>query len=51
MITVQAVDVLRLLPEIILSLFAILVMVLDPFVKTRKSGLGWLAPHASSAPL
>jgi len=43
MITVQAVDVLHLLPEIILSAFAILVMVLDPFVKSRKSGLGWLA--------
>jgi len=43
MITVQAIDVLRLLPEIILSAFAILVMVLDPFVKTRKSGLGWLS--------
>jgi NADH-quinone oxidoreductase subunit N len=43
MTTVQAVDVLRLLPEIILSAFAILVMVLDPFVKIRKSSLGWLA--------
>jgi len=43
MTTVHAADVLRLLPEIILSAFAILVMVIDPFVRTRKSGLGWLS--------
>ncbi len=37
-------DILRLLPEVVLSAFAVLVMVLDPFVpKERKSWLGWLA--------
>ena len=44
MITFQPTDVMRILPEIILCGFGILVMVLDPFVALRrKSLLGWLA--------
>jgi len=44
MSAVQTSDLLRVLPEIVLSGFAILVMVLDPFVSARrKSALGWLA--------
>jgi NADH-quinone oxidoreductase subunit N len=41
---VQPTDMIRVLPEIVLAGFAILVMVLDPFVGARrKSWLGWLA--------
>ncbi len=41
---VQPTDMVRVLPEIVLAGFAILVMVLDPFVgAARKSVLGWLA--------
>lgn len=41
---VQPADMVRVLPEIVLAGFAILVMVLDPFVGARrKSWLGWLA--------
>ncbi|HEV2176724.1 MAG TPA: NADH-quinone oxidoreductase subunit N [Terriglobia bacterium] len=41
---VHAPDLLRILPEIVLSVFAILVMVSEPFTSpARKSGLGWLA--------
>ncbi len=44
MITFQPTDLLRILPEIILCGFGILVMVLDPFVPAgRRSLLGWLA--------
>jgi NADH-quinone oxidoreductase subunit N len=44
MITFQPTDMLRILPEIILCGFGILVMVLDPFIASRKrSWLGWLA--------
>jgi hypothetical protein len=44
MITFQPADVMRILPQIILCGFGILVMVLDPFVTPRKrSLLGWLA--------
>jgi len=44
MITFQPADMMRILPEIILCAFGILVMVLDPFVTPhRKSLLGWLA--------
>jgi NADH-quinone oxidoreductase subunit N len=44
MITFQPTDLLRILPEIVLCGFGILVMVLDPFVAPRRrSWLGWLA--------
>jgi NADH-quinone oxidoreductase subunit N len=44
MITFQPTDLLRILPEIILCGFGILIMVLDPFVAPgRRSWLGWLA--------
>jgi NADH-quinone oxidoreductase subunit N len=44
MITFQPADAMRILPQIILCGFGILVMVLDPFVSPRrKSLLGWLA--------
>jgi len=44
MITFQPTDLVRILPEIILCAFAILVMVFEPFVpRQRKSWLGWLA--------
>ena len=44
MITLQPVDAMRILPEIILSAFAILVMVLEPFVAAgHKKLLGWMA--------
>jgi NADH-quinone oxidoreductase subunit N len=44
MITFQPADLLRILPEIILCGFGILVMVLDPFITPpRRSLLGWLA--------
>lgn len=44
MITVGRADFLRILPEIILSAFAILLMILEPGVpRARKKALGWLA--------
>ena len=44
MTLVQPTDMMRILPEVVLAGFAILVMVLDPFVShQRKSALGWLA--------
>ncbi len=44
MIIFSPTDLLRILPEIVLCGFGILVMVLDPFVAPRKrSWLGWLA--------
>ena len=44
MITFQPTDVMRILPEIILCGFGILVMVVDPFIAPRRrSLLGWLA--------
>lgn len=44
MITVQGTDLIRILPEATLAAFAILVMVLDPFIPAgRKRLLGWLA--------
>jgi NADH-quinone oxidoreductase subunit N len=44
MITLQTTDLVRILPEIVLSIFGILVMVLEPFVPARqKKLLGWLA--------
>jgi NADH-quinone oxidoreductase subunit N len=44
MITFHPADVMRILPQIILCGFGILVMVLEPFVAPQKrSWLGWLA--------
>ncbi len=44
MITVQHADLIRVLPEAILTAFATLVMVFDPFLPAgRKSLLGWFA--------
>jgi len=44
MMTFQSTDMLRILPELVLSGFAILVMVLDPFLPAkRKALLGWVA--------
>lgn len=44
MITVQAADLMRILPEIVLAGFAILVMVFEPFLPAgRKTLLGWFA--------
>jgi len=44
MITLQPVDMTRILPEIILSAFAVLIMVLEPFVgAANKKMLGWMA--------
>lgn len=44
MTTVRMEDVIRILPEIILAGFAILVMIADPLVAAgRKRALGWLA--------
>ncbi|MBZ5546132.1 MAG: NADH-quinone oxidoreductase subunit N [Acidobacteriia bacterium] len=44
MITVQASDFIRVLPEVILSIFAILVMLFEPFLPARrKTLLGWFA--------
>ena len=41
---VQTLDAMRILPEIILSVFAVLVMVLEPFVgAAHKKLLGWMA--------
>ena len=40
----QPLDMMRILPEILLSIFAILIMVLEPFVAPRhKKMLGWMA--------
>ena len=44
MITFQTTDLLRILPEIILALFGVMIMVLEPFVPAgRKNLLGWMA--------
>jgi NADH-quinone oxidoreductase subunit N len=44
MITFQSADLMRILPQIILCGFGILVMVLEPFVAPRRrSWLGWVA--------
>jgi NADH-quinone oxidoreductase subunit N len=44
MIIFQTADLLRILPEIVLSIFGILVMVLEPFVPAgQKKLLGWMA--------
>ena len=44
MITLQPLDMMRILPEIILSVFAVLIMVLEPFVgAAHKKLLGWMA--------
>ncbi|MGO8790422.1 MAG: NADH-quinone oxidoreductase subunit N [Terriglobia bacterium] len=44
MITLQPVDMMRILPEIVLSVFAVLVMVLEPFLPAAyKKMLGWMA--------
>jgi len=44
MITFQATDLVRILPEIVLAGFGVLVMVLEPFVPAaRKRLLGWTA--------
>jgi NADH-quinone oxidoreductase subunit N len=44
MITFQSADLLRILPEVILSGVAILVMALDPFLPSgRKGVLGWVS--------
>jgi NADH-quinone oxidoreductase subunit N len=44
MITFQSADMLRILPEAILSVFAVLVMFLVPFFpEGKRSGLGWIA--------
>ncbi len=44
MMTLLPVDMMRILPEIILSVFAVLVMLLEPFVRgASKKLLGWLA--------
>jgi NADH-quinone oxidoreductase subunit N len=42
MITFQPADLIRILPEVILSAFAVLVMVLEPFIPAgRKGFLAW----------
>ena len=44
MTTVSITDVMRILPELILAGFAILVMLFEPFIPAgRKRVLGWLA--------
>jgi NADH-quinone oxidoreductase subunit N len=44
MITLQPLDMMRILPEILLSGFAVLIMVLEPFVGVaHKKMLGWMA--------
>ncbi len=41
---VQTADILRILPEIILTGFAVLVMLIEPFLPAgRKRALGWLS--------
>ncbi len=47
MITLQASDFIRILPQIILSAFAILVLVFEPFIPAaRRAMLGWFALFA-----
>jgi NADH-quinone oxidoreductase subunit N len=47
---VQTTDIIRILPEIILSVFAILVMMFEPFVPAaRRAMLGWFSIFAVSA--
>jgi NADH-quinone oxidoreductase subunit N len=44
MMTLHPADMMRILPEIVLSVFAIVIMVLEPFVPaTHKKLLGWMA--------
>ena len=44
MTSVNTIDIIRVLPEAVLSGFAILVMVLDPFMPPRQKGLlAWLS--------
>ena len=44
MITLQSLDMMRILPEIVLSVFAVFIMVLEPFVgDAHKKLLGWTA--------
>ena len=44
MTTVHAVDIIRVLPEAVLTGFAILVMILDPFIPANhKTLLAWLS--------
>ncbi|HUI41843.1 MAG TPA: NADH-quinone oxidoreductase subunit N [Terriglobia bacterium] len=44
MITVGATDFLRILPELVLTLFALLLMILEPVTPlARKKDLGWFA--------
>jgi NADH-quinone oxidoreductase subunit N len=47
MISFQTTDLLRILPEIILAGFGVMVMVMEPFLsparRSRRRGLGWLA--------
>ncbi len=44
MMSLQSLDMMRILPQIILSVFAVLVMVLEPFVAAgSKKLLGWMA--------
>lgn len=43
MIALRAADMMRVLPEILLSAFALFVMVLEPFVTSHKKLLGWMA--------
>jgi NADH-quinone oxidoreductase subunit N len=49
----QGVDYIRILPEIVLSVFGIVIMLLDPLVDARRSqrGLGFLALTGSLAAL
>jgi NADH-quinone oxidoreductase subunit N len=42
--SVQAINIARLAPEVVLCIFGIIVMLVDPFVdKAGKKALGWLA--------
>src|SRR5205807_3636178 len=44
MTAVSTIDIIRVLPEAVLSGFAVLVMVLDPFIPPRRKGLlAWLS--------
>ncbi len=44
MMTVQAADIIRVLPEVLLAAFAALIMLLEPLIGARrKSVLGWVA--------
>jgi NADH-quinone oxidoreductase subunit N len=48
--TVQASDCIRILPQIVLSAFAILIMVFEPFIPAaRRVILGWFALFAVAA--